>query len=148
VKRLIVVLMLIFLSFSFSTAAAERYGLYFEADLNKLIFESGDQLEVSMLLINSYEEKKLLEFSSSKLYEITITNRAGDIVYKWSDDMVFTQAFQEMSLEAGGIMEFSESTLLSDYEPGIYFLRTEFLAEEHNRSSESIFFVKTRSKLL
>jgi hypothetical protein len=39
---------------------------------------------------------QILRFSSSQRYDILIRDRSGDIVYRWSDDAVYAQAFDAL----------------------------------------------------
>lgn len=49
-------------------------------------------VKVVMKLTNNGEDVRQLEFSSGQQYDVFIKNEAGDIVYHYAEDKMFTQA--------------------------------------------------------
>ncbi len=82
---------------------------------------SGEEIRWAIDTTNIFDESIELTFTSGQVAEVTLSD--GDTeVYRWSDGKVFTQAINEVELEAGRT---SGATLVDLFvvDPGTYTLR-------------------------
>ncbi|WP_027963913.1 BsuPI-related putative proteinase inhibitor [Halalkalibacillus halophilus] len=90
-----------------------------------------------MNLTNDTEDEVELTFNSAQRYEIVISDAEGEEVYRYSDDMMFTQAIDYVDLAAGDTLELEQQW---DYrgsdgqrlEEGTYDYTVELVATEIN----------------
>jgi len=82
------------------TVVSERE-LSFSVTLDKAVYNAGERITVRMTLRHSQLEPLRIVFSSGQTYEIVARNEAGDIVYRWSDGRVFTQALRSIDFPPG-----------------------------------------------
>jgi hypothetical protein len=61
--------------------------------------EEGSQIQ--LLLYNNSEEDKNITFNTSQMFDFTIKNKAGKVVYQYSQGKSFLQALQTISLKKG-----------------------------------------------
>ncbi|SDN62297.1 BsuPI-related putative proteinase inhibitor [Alkalicoccus daliensis] len=71
--------------------------------------KDGSTVHVTMKLLNETEEAKEITFRSGQKYHLVIRTEAGEEVYDYAADMMFTQAIETMTLEPGGEMVFEET---------------------------------------
>ena len=90
--------------------------------INKTEYDEDDNMEVSIEIINRTDRTKYLEFSSAKMYDIYIKDTKGNIIYTWSKNKRFTQAFKEVKISANGIVNYEEKINLSDFDEGTYYI--------------------------
>jgi len=63
---------------------------------------SGGSIGFTVGIENSTGTAKTLVFSSGQFFDIEVSNRSGDVVWRWSHDKYFTQSGWDIGLEAGG----------------------------------------------
>ncbi|BAB06634.1 hypothetical protein E2L07_08515 [Halalkalibacterium halodurans] len=85
----------------------------------------GDQIEATITLINTTDQDVHFQFSSGQQYELILKNEAGDTVYRYSDDKMFTMALIDETLAAGESKTWTESIPAGDLESGTYTLLAE-----------------------
>jgi hypothetical protein len=56
-------------------------------------------------LTNATDDDTMLTFTSGQRMELTLSNDSGE-VYRWSADMMFTQAIEEVALPAGATLPY------------------------------------------
>lgn len=147
---LIILFILIFIGSSVYAADAdpENSDLKLEVELSDLIVKSDEELGVDIELSNSSGEDAVLNFSSGQTYEIYIKNWQKEVIYTWSADKMFTQALQEMTIEAGKSKSFQENIDVHQFRAGLYFLEVEIKAQEKEiPSRERIFFVSPAQEI-
>ncbi|WP_421384158.1 BsuPI-related putative proteinase inhibitor [Bacillus salacetis] len=57
--------------------------------------------EIQFKVYNDTSGKMMLEFPSSKFFDYEVLNKAGEKVYKYSDDKAFLQAIQRITINSG-----------------------------------------------
>lgn len=74
----------------------------FGVSLDRTVYDSAaTKMTVRITLRNTQDQPLTLMFGSGQIYEIVLKNEAGDIVYRWSDGKVFTQALISQSFGPG-----------------------------------------------
>jgi len=91
-------------------------------------YDNYEDLEVNIEIINLSNQEEVLEFSSSQKYEIYIRNSQGNIIYTWSKNKNFAQAFQKMKLEPKDSKNYYEEIDLRGFREGMYYIEAEILA--------------------
>ncbi|UCZ52009.1 hypothetical protein LGQ02_14260 [Bacillus shivajii] len=84
-----------------------------EVDYEGLLYEldasvNDNVIEVNMTLENESDETKTIDFSSGQQFEVIIRDGNGEELYKYSEGMMFTQAFITESLESGETLSFQD----------------------------------------
>lgn len=149
-KLLIIFFILIFLSCPVYAAdtEADNSELKLEVELSDLIVKSNEELGVDIELINRGGDDVVLNFSSGQIYEIYIKNWQREVIYTWSADKMFTQAFKKITIEAEKIKGFQEKIAAHHFRAGVYFLEVEIKAlEKEIPSRERIFFVSPAQEI-
>ena len=150
-KKLIFVLFLIIFLSSFAYAAdadLNNSELKINVELNDLIVKSNEELIVDIELLNNSQEDIVLNFSSGQSYDIYIKNWQKEVIYRWSADKIFTQAFKEITIEAGKRQSFQEKIAVHQFRAGVYFLEVEIKSlEKEIPSSERIFFLSPAQEI-
>lgn len=95
-------------------------------------YDEYDDMEVTIEIINQSNREEVLEFSSGKKYEIYIRNYQGNIVYTWSKNKNFIQAFQKIKLNPRGRKRYEEEIDLRGFRKGYYYIEAEIVAENFN----------------
>lgn len=81
---------------------------------------AGESVVWSFGVTNTSEEPMTLTFSSGQRADVVLAD-GGEEVYRWSEGQVFTQAIEDVTIEAGETVTFDlESTL--EIGPGTYEL--------------------------
>jgi hypothetical protein len=144
-KKLMLVLFLIIFISSFAYAGdadVDQSELKLNVELSDLIVKSNEELIVDIELLNNSQEDLVLNFSSGQSYEIYIKNWQKEVIYTWSADKMFTQAFKEITIEAGEGQSFQEKIAAHQFRAGVYFLEVEIKSlEKEIANRERIFFV-------
>jgi hypothetical protein len=70
-------------------------------------------------LTNGTDADTMLTFTSGQRMELTLSDDTGE-VYRWSDDMMFTQAIEEIALPAGATLPYVLTAEPTDLPPGDY----------------------------
>ena len=70
-----------------------------------------------------------LAFGSGQRMDLTLSNEGGE-VYRWSDDMMFTQAIEEVPLPAGATLPHTLSAESINLPPGTYSAKAWVTAAE------------------
>jgi hypothetical protein len=112
-----------------SMIAAEAF--YVDAELVK----QEENIKFDFKLVNRSGESQDLTFASGQIYEVVVTDRLGQEVYRYSDDMMFTQAIVAKTLAAG---EFLSGQVVWDMKdksgqllpPGRYSVQISFIPME------------------
>lgn len=78
-----------------SMIAAEAF--YVDAELVK----QEENIKFDFKLVNRSGESQDLTFASGQIYEVVVTDRLGQEVYRYSDNTMFTQAIVAKTLAAG-----------------------------------------------
>ena len=78
-----------------SMIAAEAF--YVDAELVK----QEENIKFDFKLVNRSGESQDLTFASGQIYEVVVTDRLGEEVYRYSDNTMFTQAIVAKTLAAG-----------------------------------------------
>ena len=95
-----------------------------------------ENMEVTIEIINNSNDKKELEFSSSKIYDIYIRNTNGNIIYTWSKNKMFSQAFKKIEIKANRSVHYKEKINLSEFEEGIYYIEAQIEPMNNNLNTE------------
>ena len=89
-----------------------------ELDLNVSIYPEKQTIKFIITLINNTDEMKKIEFPTSQKYEIVVTNKKGEEVYRYSKGKMFTQAIETALIKSGESMEWEEIWEYSSLSPG------------------------------
>lgn len=85
-----------------------------------------EQVEDNLYLYtvdNGTDETMNFEFTSGQRFDFTLSNDAGDEVYRMSSVSMFMQAIGEETLEPGSQLEYEFEIPAADLEPGNYLLK-------------------------
>lgn len=112
-----------------SMIAAEAF--YVDAELVK----QEENIKFDFKLVNRSGESQDLTFASGQIYEVVVTDRLGEEVYRYSDNTMFTQAIVAKTLAAG---EFLSGQVVWDMKdksgqllpPGRYSVQISFIPME------------------
>lgn len=89
---------------------------------------AGSPVEWRFVVRNQSDAPVSLTFSSGQDGDVVLLDDAEQVVYRWSEGRMFTQALRERALAAGEELRFTlEGTL--DVAPGTYSLRATVSAE-------------------
>ncbi|MDQ0207948.1 BsuPI-related putative proteinase inhibitor [Alkalicoccobacillus murimartini] len=89
-------------------------------------------LLVEMTLTNETGESQTIEFPSSQMYELVLTDESDEEVYRFSEDMMFTMAIVEDELAAGDSRSYEETISVNDLDSGSYTLLAEIVGKPTN----------------
>jgi hypothetical protein len=98
-----------------------------------------DVVLFNIQLTNLKDEAIELMLSSGQKFEITVKDEDGNVVYRYSDDKVFTQALETLTLKGGETIVWEDEWHLSDAEQdlkdGIYIVQAEVLVYQEDAES-------------
>ncbi len=89
--------------------------------------QNGDEIVIEMFLTNEQEQKSSLEFSSSQLYEIVLTNKKKEEVYRYSKERMFLAVITQLVFAPKEVKTFEEVIPLDNMEAGEYTLDVKFV---------------------
>jgi hypothetical protein len=69
----------------------------------------GDTVQLGLHVTNPTASAVTLEFRTGQRYDFTVRRADGTHVWRWSDDMMFTQALGEETVVPGGWLQYRES---------------------------------------
>lgn len=69
---------------------------------------SGDAVGLDLAVANADTVAVRVTFSSSQRYDFAVLDEAGDEVWRWSAERMFTQAITEEVVPAGAVLEYHE----------------------------------------
>ncbi|WP_017726878.1 BsuPI-related putative proteinase inhibitor [Halalkalibacterium ligniniphilum] len=107
---------------------AQLDGLHVVVDTQR----GNETIDVKMLLSNELNEALELEFASGQQYELTLTDPNENVVYRYSDDRMFTMAIIQETLLPGESIEWNEVIPIQAMEAGAYELKAEVLVQAIN----------------
>lgn len=96
------------------------------ADLGIVV---GDPVIWPFDFTNGTDSDITLTFSSGQRMDLTMSNENGE-VYRWSDDMMFTQAIEEVTLPVGATLPHTLSAESINLPPGTYSAKAWVTAAE------------------
>ncbi len=67
-----------------------------------------DKVVFDFELVSHYEQAKEVNFSSGQQFEISVTNEAGEEVYRYSDDKFFTEALISKVIQQGETIKWQD----------------------------------------
>ncbi len=73
-------------------------GVFVTIDTDRSSYRYGDHIAVSMVIFNKSDRSVELDFSTGKTHDL-IMRRGGRVVWQWSQDKSFTQAFQTKRMD-------------------------------------------------
>lgn len=82
-------------------------------------FVEDDPFTLPIDVRNATDDDMVLTFGSGQRVEFTLSNDSGE-VYRWSSDLVFTQAIESVDLPAGSIFGATLTGELTGVSPGTY----------------------------
>lgn len=92
-----IVLSVILFLFPFSLKGDASYGEQFQFSVVPNI--RNERVDFELLIKNNEEAPLHFEFPTSQYYEITVTDRSGNEVYRYSKGRFFLQALQNLKIE-------------------------------------------------
>ncbi|MCH7876084.1 MAG: hypothetical protein IH965_12395 [Gemmatimonadetes bacterium] len=75
---------------------------------DKTTYESGETIELELVLENGGSEPITLEFTTSQRYDFEIRNAEDELLWRWSDEMGFAQMLGSEIVEPGGRLRYEE----------------------------------------
>lgn len=103
-------------------------------------YERDGYMALSMIIHNPKPSPVTLSFSTGQVYDIHL-KREGQVFWSWSQDKMFTQAFQDKTFEAGVVKQYSFLIPLSSLrrlQPGTYTLQGEITAQRSSILSQPL----------
>ena len=92
-----------------------------------------DQIIFHLNLENRGDEAAEIEFPSAQLYEITLRDNKGNLLYRYSEGKMFAQVMQNIRVPAKENISWIEKTKLAEkILPGHYHVNAELLAARNN----------------
>ncbi|SDB82239.1 BsuPI-related putative proteinase inhibitor [Shouchella lonarensis] len=88
----------------------------FEVDVE----QKDDMLHVEMSLENVSGKGQTLVFPTSQVYDITLSNAQGEMIYRHSDGYMYTQQIVEVHYKADEKKAFTETVPLKNIPAGTY----------------------------
>ncbi len=76
----------------------EPGGVRVTIDTDRSSYKYGDAIAVSLVIFNKSDRSVELEFSTGQTHDL-VMRRGGRVVWQWSQDKAFTQAFQTKRME-------------------------------------------------
>ncbi len=73
----------------------------FGLTLDRFRYPAGSEMIARLTVRNGYWDPVVLEFPTSQIFDLSIRNGAGKIVYQWSDGKAFLQVLQTVSYGFG-----------------------------------------------
>jgi hypothetical protein len=70
---------------------------------------AGDTVQFGLHVTNTSADPVVAEFTSGQRYDFVVRTAAGEVVWRWSDEMGFTQALGTETVESGGWLQYRES---------------------------------------
>lgn len=92
----------------FSAPCGEVSQLTVRLATDKTTYESGETIELELVLENGGSEPVTLEFTTSQRYDFEIRNVDDEVVWRWSDEMGFAQVLGSEIVEPGGRLRYEE----------------------------------------
>jgi len=102
---------------------------------------AGDSVRFTLRVTNASESPVALTFPTGQSYDFVVHD-GGEEVWRWSGDMMFTQAIRTESLAAGETLEFSEWWTPARAAAEEYIVRGHLTAQEHRAEQETRFRVR------
>jgi len=93
--------------FTVGTATAEGISASFTTD--KLIYRVGTKLTVKYTITNLSDRPLVLDFPTAQQFDWTITDIAGNIIYRWSKGRAFAQVLTHLTIPVGASDGFESS---------------------------------------
>ncbi|QHS21655.1 hypothetical protein GWK91_01220 [Virgibacillus sp. MSP4-1] len=117
--------------------------------LKKLAYDvtsekTDNQITFQMELTNPTDEQVKISFPSGQQYEVIVKSKKSDeVVYRYSEGRMFTQAIVDDEIEPGETKTWEQSWEFKEAEPGDYTATVMLLPEPvHQPSNENNPFVK------
>jgi hypothetical protein len=108
-----------------------------QLELSLNISQEEKQVMFDLSLKNEGEKPVELLFTSGQQFEISVVNESGERVYRYSDDKMFTQALQKMTIEAGKTVKWHDQWAYSnDLLAGKYKVIAQVTASKINDSTD------------
>ncbi|MCY7950626.1 intracellular proteinase inhibitor [Bacillus inaquosorum] len=90
-----------------------------------------EQIKFNMSLKNQSERAVEFQFSTGQKFELVVYDSENKERYRYSKDKMFTQAFQNLTLEPGETYDFSD-VWKEVSEPGTYEVKVTFKGRAEN----------------
>lgn len=91
-------------------------------NLEKYTLSPDEDIEARLILKNTGEKTRELEFNSSQKYDFILENEQGEIVKKWSEGKMFAQVITRLDLEPGATEYFEDEISIDNLQSGSYYL--------------------------
>jgi hypothetical protein len=82
----------------------------------------GDSARLELHVTNVMPSVVVLEFATSQRYDFDVSDGAGEVVWRWSDDMMFAQVVGQEALQPGGSLRYT-ATWAAGAAAGVYVAR-------------------------
>lgn len=123
----------------------------YESDLEVLINLKDDEVfveeefEVEIRVKNNSEEKKELNFNTGQRFDIIVLGTKEELLYRWSDDKMFTQALGSLVLEPEEEKAYNAQVILpNEINPGDYKILGMITAEDEIFSQTKTITIKEK----
>lgn len=104
-------------------------------------YAPGDSIPLHLEIVNPTDQEIAFEFATGQRYDFSIENEAGEIVWRWSDGLVFMQMLGQEKLGPGKKLVYSETVEL-DLAPGSYSITATLVATNHPLSATAALSVR------
>jgi hypothetical protein len=99
------------------------------------VSKQNDAIVFHLRVENHHNERVKLVFSSGKTYEMIVKNEQGTTVYDSSQGKMYTQAFQEKTIEAGEEISWEDTWRKPKLSPGTYEVQAKVVPIETEPAS-------------
>ncbi len=104
-------------------------------------YAPGDSIPLRLEIVNPTDQEMAFEFATGQRYDFSIENEAGEIVWHWSDGLVFMQMLGQEKLGSGEKLVYSE-TVDFDLAPGSYTITARLVATNQPLSATAAISVR------
>ncbi len=98
-------------------------GLQLVVGIDRASYAPSAPIQVRVRVLNRHEEPRTLAFRDGKRVDAVLEDEEGVEIARWSDDMMFTQALGEETIEPGDTGRSWELELSAPEAPGNYRIR-------------------------
>ncbi len=112
-----------------SASVSDPGGLVFELETDRRTYGPGEPVRATLRVRSEAADEIVVQFGSGQRYDLVI-ERAGSIVWRWSEGMFFIQVLGVERLAPGEEIIYSEA-YDGELEPGTYTVRGSLVSPSH-----------------
>jgi hypothetical protein len=102
---------------------------------------SDGNIQLALRVVNTGKKKVEIKFPSGQTYDFVVLDSAGNEMWRWGNDRMFTQAVRNKLLGAGEALDYEESLKSKPLTPGRYLARATLTSANYPLVEEAEFTV-------